>query len=163
MKISMTMRQRQNRIMVGVTVIFFIMAGYTLLAAGNFKMFLMGCGIYSIFLLGYSFLCWTQVPKHLRRIPPMPREYKVLRLGDVSDSIEQLITEGRIVREQWVGRHHHHLHCIERGYTEGVWRCEIEVCEGRVLAYATTYESLASPVLDRGKQVGQGHFLAVPG
>ena len=93
----------------------------------------------------------------------MPCEYKVLRLGGVSDSIERLINEGKIVRDQFVGRHHHQLHCVERVFTEGVWRCEIEVCEGRVLAYATTYESSASPVLDRGKQVGQGHFLAVPG
>jgi len=149
--------------MFAITVLFFLVIGYSLLITIDFKMFLVGCGMYAAFILIYSIICWAQVPKHLRRASSIPSDFKSLRLGEVSESISRLIDEGKIERDECIGSHHHQLYGLERQFTEGIWRCEIEVCDDRVLAYATRFESVASPVLDRWKQVGEGQFLAVPG
>jgi hypothetical protein len=48
---------------------------------------------------------------------------------------------------------------LEEGFHEGLWRCHVELAGDRIIAYATHFISVESPVLDTGNQVGSGRFL----
>ena len=159
----MTRRQRHNRVLSGITVIFLFVVGYTLLITRDFKAFLIGCGIYVVFLLIYSLTCWLEVPKNLRKIPDKPKDFRVVRLGEITESVVRLLDEAQIARDQVFGHLRHQLFRVERVFPEGIWSCEVEIAGERVLAFATAFESEASPVLDRGEQIGEGQFLVVLG
>lgn len=155
----MTLRQRHNRVLIGVTVVLFVVCGYLMLIPGDFKGCLAACGAYALFLLLFSLSCWLEVPKPLRRPPDRPADFKVLRLGPITARSALVLGEARVVKERAVGIRRHQLLRLERGCPEGTWRCEIEVADNRVLAVAISFESSVSPVMDRGDQIGHGRFL----
>jgi hypothetical protein len=159
----MTRRQRHNRVLVCVTIAFFVFAGVILVRDQDLRTFLIACGSYAAFLLVYSLICWFEVPKQLRGRPDMPAGYGALELGVIRPAVARLLEASEVTRDQVFGRFRHQLYCSERRFPEGVWRCEVEVSDNRVLAWATSFESVESPVLDRGKQEGEGRFLVVPG
>ena len=159
----MTRRRRHNRVLVGVTIILFAVCGYLMLIPRDFRGFLTACVAYAVFLLLYSLVCWLEVPKLLRRTPDRPADFKVVRLGEITANAARLLGEAQIIRDQRFGGVRHQLFRVERAYLEGTWRCEIEVADDRVIAMATSYESIESSVLDRGDQIGEGRFLVVSG
>ncbi len=129
----------------------------------DFKAFFIACGVYTVFLLLYSVACWLDVPKQLRRMPDKPADFNVVRLGPITASTARFLAEAQIIRDQTFSSKRHQLFRVDRVYPEGTWRFEIEVADDQVLAMATSYESIVSPVLDRGDQIGEGRFLVVPG
>ena len=146
----MTRRQKHNRVLIGVTIVLFGVGGYSLLIARDFRGFLVAWGVYAVLLLIYSLACWLEVPKNLRRTPDKPADFRVIRLGPITSDAARFLDEAQVVKDRMFGSRRHQLFRVERAYQEGTWRCEIEVAEERVLAMATSYESIESPVLDRG-------------
>ncbi len=161
----MTRRQRHNRILICITFVFFVALGYSLLIASDFdfRALFITCGAYALFVLLYSVVCWLDVPKKLRSIPDKPTDFKVLRLGSMTENVASFLSEAKVTRDQIYGEIRHQLLRVDRKYPEGIWSCEIEVADDCVLAFATFYESVESPVLDRSEQIGEGRFLVVPG
>ena len=159
----MTRRQRHNRILVGITIAFFAIVGSFMLNEADIRIFLIACGGYAAFLLIYSLICWFDVPKQLRMRPDRPVEFKLPRLGPITPGVTRFLDSAEVAKDQVFGQLRHQLFRVVRTYPEGTWTCEVEVAGDRVLAWATSYESIASPVLDRGAQEGEGRFLVVPG
>jgi hypothetical protein len=149
--------------LIGITIILIAACGYLALISRDFKGLLAACGAYAVFLLLYSLVCWLEVPKRLRRTPDRPADFRNVRLGQITANAARFLGEAQILRDQMFGSVRHQLLQVERAYPEGTWRCEIEIADGRVLAMATAFESIESPVLDRGDQIGEGRFLVVPG
>jgi hypothetical protein len=160
---AMTRRQRHNRVLIGITIVILAVGGYSILIVRDFRAFFIACGVYTLFLLLYSLVCWLEVPKQLRRMPDRPADFRVVRLGPITANAARFLGEAHVIRDQVFGSMRHQLFRVERIYPEGAWMCEIEVADDRVLAMATSYESIESPTLDRGDQIGEGRFLIVPG
>lgn len=159
----MTRRQRHNRVLIGFTIVFLAVCGYLMLVPRDLRGLLIACGAYAGFVLLYSLACWLEVPRQLRRRPDRPADFRRIRLGEITDKATRFLAEAPIARDEVFGGVRHQLFRVERAYAEGTWRCEVEVADDRILAVATSYESIESPVMDRGDQVGMGRFLSDPG
>lgn len=161
----MTRRQRHNRFLICITFVFFVALGYSLLLARDFdfRALFITCGAYALFILLYSVACWLDVPKQLRGTPDKPTDFKLIRLGLMTGKVAGFLSEAKVTRDQIFGGTRHQLLRVDRKYPEGIWSCEIELADDCVLAFATFYESVESPVLDRSEQTGQGRFLDIPG
>jgi hypothetical protein len=137
----MTRRQRHNRVLIGITILF-VIGGFSLLIAQENGAFLIGCCLYTVFLLFYSLACWLEVPKQIRRRPDRPAEFKGVRLGSITANTARFLAEARVINDQMFGNLRHQVFQVERAYPEGTWRCGIEVAGDRVLAIVNSYESI---------------------
>lgn len=117
-------------------------------------------GYYIAFLMVMHVACWFNVPKHLRVRPAIPDEYQLLRVGPFTEETELLLSKATFLKEQMFHKKVHQLSQLERHFTEGVWRCQIEIASGAVIAFWITFKSSESVVLDKGSRVcGRGVFL----
>ena len=91
----------------------------------------------------------------------MPADFGLLKLGPIAPEVARLLDAAEMVKDQSFGGLRHQLFRSEHAFDQGVWRCEIEVADNRILAWARSYQSAESPVLDRGEQIGSGRFLVI--
>jgi hypothetical protein len=159
---NMTRRQIHQTIAMAGTLVFLACLSYGVLVAHSFPVFLTICGAYVGFLLLLSLVCWLNVPSALRHRPTMPGEFRTLRLGPISSKGEAVLSRASLMEDQTFGRKRHRLFKLEQPFPEGTWCCRVEEVSGEVVAYAITFESASSPVLDVGEQHGGGRFLAAP-
>jgi hypothetical protein len=158
----MTRRQIHQAIVVAGTLVFLACVTYAVLVVRDLPVFLTICGAYVGFLLIFSLVCWLNVPSALRRRPPMPGEFRALRLGPLSSKDEAVLSRASLIEDQTFGRKRHRLFKLEQPFPEGTWCCQVEEVSGEVVACSITFESVSSPVLDAGEQHGGGRFLTAP-
>lgn len=121
------------------------------------------CGIYIAFLAVYTLVSWFTIPKHLRVRPTMPLEYQQLKLGYIVEEADLLLSKAKFLREGMHRKRMHRLYQMEHPLAEGVWRCELEVVSGVVIAYRVAFKSSGYVMMDEATLHGEGRFLVDPG
>jgi len=122
---------------------------------------LMGCMIALPVI--YTAVCWLGIPPDRRTRPPVPEDFKVVRLGPVDDAITALLNEAAVIGTSHSRGGEHLLYRIARSFPDGTWNCSVDIADGSVNYYRISFFSAVSPVLDKGwgrwNQRGKG-FLS---
>jgi len=156
---AMTKRTLHQMIVLMVTLAVIAVGFVLLLQQKSVRSFLVVCGVYVAFICALDFVCRRKVPKQLRRRPEMPAEFRRLRLGRISPSLDCLLKPGALSRTKESKDGVHRLYSAEWTFDTGKWTCQIEEHSGEVLAYSVEFRSEFTPAVDWGECHGVGVFF----
>ncbi len=152
----MTRRQLHNAIAFGITIPALGLMGYFVLFQRQAVPFLITCGAYVVALLITSVLLRRNVPPHKRQRPDPPLEISALKLGlegkRLACILASMSLDGqRTARPDILSRRRQYeLYKASRAFANGTWNWWVETSGGEVVAYAASYQSDESPMLDKG-------------
>lgn len=154
-----------------MTMLAAVLGWYFILMQRQLGPFLLTCGVYIVALLVGARLLRAHVPLHRRQRPDSPPEIISLKLGlqgeGLADILAAMSLDGqRTTRPGILLRpRQYELYKASKTFANGTWTWWVETSGGEIVAYAASYQSDESPVLDTGwtEATGSTAFLNNPG
>jgi hypothetical protein len=163
----MTRRQIHSTIGIGITMLVAVLGWYFILVQRQLEFFLITCGVYVVALLAAARLLRAHVPPHKRQRADSPLELANLKLGLQGERLALILAEMKLAEQRTMRPgillqpQQYELYKASKTVVNGTWTWWVETSGGKIVAYAASYKSSESPLLDTGwtEAVGSTAFL----